>query len=43
MSNLNKWYKTEEEQTDLRVISFVSRKITLKLKIFQVVRLHLLA
>lgn len=25
MSNLNKWYKTEEEQTDLRVISFVSR------------------
>lgn len=25
MSNLNKWYKTEKEQTDLRVISFVSR------------------
>ena len=25
MSNLNKWYKTEEEQTDLRVISFVAR------------------
>lgn len=25
MSTLNKWYKTEEEQTDLRVISFVSR------------------
>ena len=25
MSNLNKWYKTEEEQRDLRVISFVSR------------------
>ena len=25
MSNLNKWYKTEKEQTDLRVVSFVSR------------------
>lgn len=25
MSNLNKWYKTAEEKTDLRVISFVSR------------------
>lgn len=25
MSNSNKWYKTEKEQTDLRVISFVSR------------------
>lgn len=25
MSNLNKWYKVEEEKTDLRVISFVSR------------------
>ena len=25
MSNLNKWYKTNEEKTDLRVISFVSR------------------
>lgn len=25
MSTLNKWYKTEKEQTDLRVISFVSR------------------
>lgn len=25
MSNLNKWYKTEKEQTELRVISFVSR------------------
>ena len=26
MSNLNKWYKTAEEKTDLRVISFVSRQ-----------------
>ena len=25
MSNLNKWYKVEEEKTDLRVVSFVSR------------------